>query len=46
MGRKGRREERTELELEGKREEGVYIPLYSGSGIPGYCQVTVGRSLD
>ena len=31
---------------EKKREEGASNPFYSESGIPGHCQVTVGRSLD
>jgi hypothetical protein len=26
--------------------EGVNSPFYSESGIPGHCQVTVGRGLD
>jgi hypothetical protein len=29
-----------------KREEGASSPVYSESGTPGCCQVTVGRSLD
>ena len=31
---------------EQEREEGLSSPFYSGSGLPGYCQVTVGWSLD
>jgi hypothetical protein len=29
-----------------ERKEGASIPFYSESGIPGCCQVTVGKSLD
>ena len=29
-----------------EREEGTSSPFYSGSGLPGCCQVTVGWSLD
>jgi hypothetical protein len=28
------------------KEEGASITFYSGSGLPGYCQVTVGWTLD
>ena len=28
-----------------EREEGASSPFYSGPGLPGYCQVTVGRSI-
>jgi hypothetical protein len=35
-----------EKEREREREEGASSPFYSESGIPGYCQVTVGWSLD
>ena len=31
---------------EQERKEGASSPFYSESGIPGYCQVTVGRSLE
>ena len=35
-------------EQEGKmeQEEGASSPFYSGSGLPGCCQVTVGQNLD
>ena len=29
-----------------ERKEGASIPFYSESGILGYCQVTVGQSLE
>ena len=29
-----------------KREEGASSPFYSGPGLPGCCQVTVGQSLE
>ena len=45
--RRGEGDKRTEEEQKGKkREEGASSPFYSESGIPGYCQVTVGQSLD
>jgi hypothetical protein len=31
---------------EQESKEGASSPFYSGSGLPGSCQVTVGRSLD
>jgi hypothetical protein len=31
---------------EQEREEGATSPFYSESGTPGFCQVTVGQSLD
>ena len=37
-GRKARAREEQEQE----REEGTSSPFYTESGIPGYCQVTVG----
>ena len=38
-------EERGEGKSAREEEEGKQ-PLYSGSGIPGYCQVTMGQSLE
>jgi hypothetical protein len=38
-GKKARRQER-------ERQEGASSPFYSGSGLPGCCQVTVEWSLD
>ena len=35
-----------EQEREKEREEGASSPFYSESDIPGYCQVTMGQSLD
>jgi hypothetical protein len=50
MRRKGRNGRSREQDLkrarkEQEREEGASSPFYSGSGLPGYCQVTVGRSI-
>ena len=47
--RRDRKKERIrEQESKRKRvsEEGASISFYSESGTPGYCQVTVGQSLD
>jgi hypothetical protein len=48
IGREGvEREERKGVRgVREESEEGTSSPLYSESGTPGYCQVTVGRSLD
>ena len=46
MGR-GREQESKRQEREAReREEGASSPFYSGSGLPVYCQETVGWSLD
>ena len=45
-GERKNRLERTELEKEGKKEEGMSSPFYSESGTSGCCQVTVGWRLD
>ena len=49
-GREGGREEpkgarEKQAGKSSKREEGLSSPFYSGSGLPGCCQVTVGRSI-
>jgi hypothetical protein len=44
MERKGKQEGEAR-EQESNREEGASNPFYSGSGLPGYCHVTVGRSI-
>ena len=47
MGREGGREEQEqEKAREQESKEGANSPFYSESGIPGYCRVTVGQSLD
>jgi preprotein translocase subunit SecG len=38
-------EERTRVRRQ-ESEEGASSPFYSESGTPGFCQVTVGQSLD
>ena len=40
------RSKKTRESKGGKRAEVASSPSYSESGMPGYCQVTVGRSLD
>ena len=49
MGRErepeSKRAREREARIRGKREEGASSPFYSGSGLPGCCQVTVGRSI-
>ena len=47
-GGKGRTSEQESKRVikEQEREEGASSPFYSGSGLPGYCQVTMGWSLD
>ena len=44
-GREGGREEPKREAREQVREEGPSSPFYSRSGLPGCCQVTVGRSI-
>jgi hypothetical protein len=44
MGREGERENKNKRQQES--EEGASNPFYSRSGLPGYCQVAVGWSLD
>ena len=46
-GKSPRRQERSRRtrEQEARGEEGASSPFYSGSGLPGCCQVTVGRSM-
>jgi hypothetical protein len=50
-GKSPREQERSEKGARGKkerqeREEGANNPFYSGPGLPGCCQVTVGWSFD
>lgn len=44
IGREGTKRKRARAR-EGD-EEGASSPFYSESGTPGYCQVTLGQSLD
>lgn len=46
MGRRMEREVKRVRKQEQERVEGPSISFYSESGTPGYCQITVGRSLD
>ena len=41
----GARREEPKRAREQEREEGPSSPFYSGSGLPGCCQVTMGRSI-
>jgi hypothetical protein len=46
-GEREQESQRPEREAKGQeREEGISSHLYSGRGLPGCCQVTVGWSLD
>jgi hypothetical protein len=40
--KKGREKQENKRTREQEREEGASSPLYSGSGLPSCCQVTVG----
>ena len=42
----GEREGKEQKQEQESEEEGASSPFYSESGTPGYCQVTVGQSLD
>jgi hypothetical protein len=44
QGTRGQSESKKEREQ--KREEGTSSPIYSESGLPGHCQITIGQSLD
>jgi hypothetical protein len=45
MGREGTRGKREERVQSVRERGGPSRPIYSEPGLPGYCQVTVGRSI-
>jgi hypothetical protein len=45
-GGKGQGDKAGARKEEQESEEGASSPFYSGSGLPGCCQVTVGQNLD
>jgi hypothetical protein len=46
MGREGGREAEKKQREKQESNQGTSSPFYTGSSLPGCCQVTVGQSLD
>jgi hypothetical protein len=45
-GKRVREQEQEDKKMEQEREEEASSPFYNESSIPGYCQITMGQSLD